>query len=404
MITVTDGYHQLETWLARTPVIGDVHPLLPLALSQTVRIVKGGDDILNEIDDVDITTQEPILILHPNSMLRERFPIFSLNGHPPIDAINRNLHCHLEYAREQLLTTHGVARAIVEDVIVHRYDVVALMLIDGLSYGDVLDWIDNAIPCFVDGPSVTYRLSEDQKNVLASVGFPSIVGSPSVFAQLNEIGYRNALGYSYWAPDSNTISDYLFKQIPTRKVVNFEAIMTELRSVAIKQPTYIQIVREGLDGLAHSKRELSRAEIDGAILAIRQDVERVIHALGRQKRRVCLYLIADHGILWKTDIDWNLLNLAGSKPRYSSAPLEENALGHAVCFERDGQVFYSFHYPYLGSRIRADDSGVHGGLSYQESLVPFAKFEVKQLWNSCLGATSLHRKIPIWTQPGLVLY
>ena len=38
--------------------------------------------------------------------------------------------------------------------------------------------------------------------------------------------------------------------------------------------------------------------------------------------------------------------------------------------------YYLYHYPYLGSRIRANDSGVHGGLSYWESIVPFVRAEV----------------------------
>lgn len=378
MVAVEDDYQQLEqTLLARTPVIGEVHPLLPLALSGSVRIVKCGDDLLSELDDVLVAPQSPTLILQHDPRLAVRFPTISLMKHPPIDAINRNMHCHLEYAREQLLTTHGVAAALTEDVTEHRYDIVVLMLIDGLSYGDVVDWIDTAIPCFVDGPSVTYRLADDQRTVLPTVGFPSIVGSPSVFSRLYDLGYKNALGYTYWEPDSNVISDYLFNQIPTHRVANFEAILTELRSFTFKQPTYVQIMREGLDGLAHSKREVSQAEIDGAIVAIRQDVERVMQVLNKHKCRLCLYLVADHGILWKTEHAWKLLDLTGSKPRYSMTRPEEGAYAHAVRYERSGQVYYSFIYPYLGNRIKADDSGVHGGLSYEESIVPFAKFEVR---------------------------
>ncbi len=377
MVEVEDGYQQLENKLTRTPVIGDVHPLLPLALSNSVRIVKCGDDVLSELDDMLVAPQTPTLILRHDLRLEARFPTISLKEHPPVDAINRNMHCHLQYAREQLLTTHGVAVTLVEDVIERRYDIVVLMLVDGLSYGDVIDWIDTAIPCFVDGPSLTYRLADDQRTVLPTVGFPSIVGSPSVFSRLHDIGYKNALGYTYWAPDSNVISDYLFRQIPTHRVANFEAILTELRSFTFKQPTYIQIMREGLDGLAHSKREMSRAEIDGAIMAIRQDIERVIQVLSKQKRRICLYLVADHGILWKTEHNWKTLDVTGSKPRYSTTRPGESAYACTVRYERSGQVYYSLTYPYLGSRIKADDSGVHGGLSYQESIVPFAKFEVR---------------------------
>jgi hypothetical protein len=377
MAAVQDDCQQLEQMLARTPVIGEVHPLLPLALSSSVRIVKCGDDLLSELDDMLAAPQSPMLILQHDHRLAARFPKVSFKKHPPIQAINRNMHHHLDYARDQLLTTLRVADALVEDVIEHRYDIVVLMLIDGLSYGDIVDWIETAMPCFVDGPSVTYRLADDQRTVLPTVGFPSIVGSPGIFSQLHDVGYRDALGYTYWAPDSNAISDCLFRQIPTRRVSNFEAILADLRSFRFKQPTYIQILREGLDGLAHSKREVSRAEIEGAISAIQQDVERVLQVLSAQKHSACLYLTADHGILWKTEHDWQTLDAAGSKPRYSTICPMESACRYAVRYERSGQVYYSFIYPYLGSRIKADDSGVHGGLSYQESIVPFAKFEVR---------------------------
>jgi hypothetical protein len=377
MVAQEDDHHQLEHVLTRTPVIGEVHPLLPLALSGSVRIVKCGDNILSELDDLLATSQSPTLILQPDPCLAVRFPKVSFKKHPPINAINCNMHYHMDYARDQLLTTQEVANALIKDVIEHRYDITVLMLIDGLSYGDVLEWIDTAIPCFVDGPSITYRLADDQRTVQPTVGFPSIVGSPGIFSRLHDIGYRNALGYTYWAPDSNVISDYLFRQIPTHQVANFEAILAKLRSFRFKRPTYIQIMREGLDGLAHSKREVSPAEIDGAILAIRQDIERVMQVLSEQKRSVCLYLVADHGILWKTEHNWKTLDVKGSKTRYSTTLPNELGYDYAVRYERSGQVYYLFTYPYLGTCIKADDSGVHGGLSYQESIVPFAKLEVR---------------------------
>lgn len=372
-----DGRKELELLLTRTPVLGDLHPLIPLALSQSVQVLKDGEDLVGQLDDQSVFPQAPLLILHHDQRLRARFPTLQLKEHPSIEDVNRNMHFHLEYAREQLLTTRKIADEIVQDVIIHRYDVVIVMLVDGLSYGDLADWSGNIRPCFVDGPSVTYQTNADKTKVIQSIGFPSIVGSPSLYSRLNPLGYRNAIGFTYWAPDSNVISDALFEHIPTRRVANFEAVLAELRAVSLKHPIYIQIVREGLDGLAHSKRELARSEIEGAILAIKQDVERLLEVLGAQRLSACLFLVADHGILWKTEHDWKLLALSGSKPRYTNSRPEEWAVEHTTRFDCDGQPYYVLHYPYLGSRIKADDSGVHGGLSYQESLVPFAKLEVK---------------------------
>lgn len=377
MVATEQEHHQLERLLNRTPVVGDVHPLLPLALPPSIHVISDDDAVMCEVDDSRSTDSSQLLILSRDPRLKMRFPNVQFNEHPPVDAINRNMHHHFDYAREHLLTNHNVAKAIVADVRSHPSDIVVLMLVDGLGYGDVLMWIPNAVPVFIDGPSITYRLSDDKQRVLPSIGFPSIVGKPTVFSRLNELGYQTALGFTYWEAESNVISDALFEQIPVCRVANFEAMLVEMRSFTFKQPTYIQIVREGLDGLAHSKREVSPVEVAGAITAIRNDIERLIHVLRKQGRSVGLYLISDHGILWKNDHRWNPLELSGSRPRYTTTRPSQDLLQHCERFERDGQAFYAFHYPHLGSRIRADDSGLHGGLSYQESIVPFAKFEVR---------------------------
>ena len=67
---------------------------------------------------------------------------------------------------------------------------------------------------------------------------------------------------------------------------------------------------------------------------------------------------------------------AGHKPRYSLKLPEDRLVEYTVKMENSGIPYYLFRYPYLGAAIRSNDSGVHGGLSYQESIVPFAKFKV----------------------------
>ncbi len=376
MISVEDNYHHLERWLSRSPVIASVHPLLPLALEKAVRIVKDGTELLRELDQYSMVLDGSILILDHDSRLLARFPQIQANEHPPIEIINRNMRFHLEYARTHLLTTRNVAQTIVDDVLKHHYEMVALVLIDGLSYGDVRDWSDTILPCFVDAPSVTYRLDKTRKIVNGEIGFASTIGSPSLFARLHDSGYTDAIGFTYWVSESNLVSDYLFERIPTRRVANFEAILRELQSIKFEQRTYLQVLREGLDGLAHSKRELSRSEIEGAITAIKNDVERLADLIKNKSRNGCIYLVADHGILWKNEHPWIVLGVPDSKPRYTENCLDETILDHCVRFERSNHAYYSFCYPYLGTKIRSDDSGVHGGLSYQESIVPFAKFEV----------------------------
>ena len=40
------------------------------------------------------------------------------------------------------------------------------------------------------------------------------------------------------------------------------------------------------------------------------------------------------------------------------------------------RTYYLYHSPYIGRRVRSNDSGIHGGLSYHESIVPFVRLEV----------------------------
>ena len=215
---------------------------------------------------------------------------------------------------------------------------------------------------------------DDEKRVVPQVGFASIINTPTLFSRLYRSGYKSAHGFTYWHPEDNQIAEAMFDGIPTQQVVNFDGILDILHSLPLINKTYLQIVREGLDGLAHSKRELAHPEIEGALKSIDQDIERLLDLLKTKSKRACIYLTADHGILWKKEHAWQLCETPNSKPRYTEARPGEALRDHAVKFEMPHHSYYSYRYPYLGAAIRANDSGVHGGLSYQESFVPLAKF------------------------------
>jgi hypothetical protein len=370
------SFEVLDRWLERTPVVVQVHPLVPLCLNQNVDIVLDADLLLQELDHHLCTETQAKMILSDNAVLKTRFPWARSLDQPPISVINQNMRYHLDYARQHLLTTHKVAAFIEDDVRLNRYQLVVLLLVDGLSYENVRNWNTNTIPCFVDGPSVTYRFHNGAKDELVrQVGFVSITNYPSIYQRLYRFGYHHARGYTYWEPKDNIIADYMFTGVPFQRVANFEAIVQQIQREVFPPYTYLQIVREGLDGLAHGKRELHRSEIDGAIQAIADDIEQLLNSLKRTGFSTCVYVTADHGVLWKNEHPWQHLRLPDSKPRYITHHTELGK-NHTVRFENGGVPYYLLCYPYLGSPIRASDSGVHGGLSYQESIVPFMKFQV----------------------------
>lgn len=372
------SFDELDHWLSRTPVIADVHPLVPLALGRGTRIMNDPDVVLGEFDSNELHNESPILILARDRELLNRFPALNVTEHPPIEKINERMADHLNYAREHLLTTHTIANFIQHDVWRRPVEVVILVLVDGLSYGDVLKWGLSVQPCFVDGPSVTYRFYEDnKKRVVETVGFASIINSPTIYERLYEIGFHHARGYTYWEPDTNAIADFMFSGLPFEKVTNFNSILVRLEEENVPSHTYIQLVRQGLDGLAHGKRELHQREVEHATLAILDDLKRLI-ALFRQKHlHTRIYVTADHGILWRNELSLKVFQpVTDSHPRFASHRPDSALEGTWVRFENSQVPYYLFRYPYIARAIPQNDSGVHGGLSYQESIVPFISIEV----------------------------
>jgi hypothetical protein len=367
--------------LRKTPVIAQVHPLVPLSFNESTRIAMGVEELYAQLDDFSARPDtDALLILDTefDSELHARFPFVRCLEHPPIDLINRNMMHHLDYAREHLLTSHKIAAFIAQDVMQQSdVDVVICLLVDGLSYGDALSWDATSIyPSFIDGPSVTYRLL-DNKQINPKVGFASIVNRPSIYDLLQRSGFSFAKGYTYWGQGTNTVSDYLFAGIPQgyRPMANFGSILRDLQAQDLESGTYLQIIRQGLDGLAHSHRELNDIEIGASIQSILDDIHQLLETIAAKNLRVRLYVTADHGILWKHQNSWQMLrDLKDAHPRYvDSRPSSENL--HFVSRFENHAPYYLVHYPYLAARIPNNDSGVHGGLSYQESIVPLAIFE-----------------------------
>lgn len=374
MITIAD----LDRLLGQTPVVGKVHPLVPLCLRNDVRIVTDGMAFRREIDLQPSHSLSPVLILDNVNMFDGCFPNIEIRERPSAEAINMRLHEHLDYAREHLITTRTIADYVVQDASQYAPQIIVLLLVDGLSYEDAVGWPCRVSPCFVDGVSVTFRQRHDD-SIMEHIGFPAIVGAPSIAQRLYGKGYTIARGYSYWDRRSgNAASDYLFRGIPTTQTMNFEAILDSIRREDFRpdELRFIQIVREGLDGLAHNKRELRPVEIEASTQAIWRDAVKLLEVLRAKSSSVRIYLTADHGVLWKHEHEFR--SIVGTKtghPRYAEGKVSESLSGLGAYMENNGSAYTLLRYPYLGRSIPSDHSGVHGGLSYQESITPLAILE-----------------------------
>jgi hypothetical protein len=344
--------------------------LAALGLPASTQLIYDEITALAMLDDPTVDLSIPVVILTNNTSLLSRFPAYEVLGEPSAQALNIALPERLMLARHLMLRNQDVPHHITEEVDRQNPPVVVMLLVDGLSYEDVRDWGWSIQPCLVDGPSVTYRL--DRTNPLQvnpNVGFAALVGTPPLAMRLRGLGFKQFRGFSYWQRGQNTVSDMLFQYIPTRRVQGFGQILAALREEPIQNGTYLQIMREGLDGLAHGKRELGQWEIDGAAQAILHDIEALLRIL---PANTLVYVTADHGMLWKHEHRFEPIPLRDSRPRYTETGISEMYQAHSSNIHG----YDVLHYPYLGAPIPTNDSGVHGGLSYQESVVPFITIKV----------------------------
>lgn len=365
--------HELKQALGRAPVMGDVHPLVPLCLPADVEVTESAEQVAERLDDLGFHSECPVLITRFDPRYRDRFLVLSASQCPSAQDINESLPNRIKDARQRLLTHRCIAERVVTDVCQKGYETVALLLIDGLSYDDVKSWPESPEPCFIDGPTITYGRTPEQA-VALEVGFAGIVGNPPLARRLTEIGIPHARGYSYWERDQNDVSRLLFQGMPLERVSGIEQALSILRSAELSG-IYLQLVREGLDGLAHGRREVTPLEIQATVEAIHEDYHHLIKLVADSQLRGAIYLTADHGILWKNVHKLVMVDNPGSRhPRYAvQAPSE---LCNVSEFTMGGKRYYVYHYPHIACQIRANDSGVHGGLSYWESFVPFVRVEV----------------------------
>jgi hypothetical protein len=370
---MTDSIEQLCQALERAPIMGRFHPLVPLCLSANVEVVVKAKTLAERLDDLASHSVRPAVITNLDPEYQDRFLVWDMPHCPIPEAIDQALPNRLDYARNHLLNHRNVADRIVFDVQQKGYQTIALLLVDGLSYDDTLEWSERPEPCFVDGPSITFA-RKSKKEIMPDVGFPAIIGNPPLARRLAETGIPHSRGYSYWDREQNDVSALLFQGVPLTRVNGINKALELLVSVDLGG-IYLQLVREGLDGLAHRRREVTTSEVQATVKAVHNDYRRLVNLLADTGLRGAVYLIADHGILWKRRHSLSLIEHCHSQhPRYTLEHPSKS--GFVSKFETRNQAFYLFHYPYLGAKIRSNDSGVHGGLSYWESIVPFVRTEV----------------------------
>ena len=288
------------------------------------------------------------------------FPTVEFPALPSIDKVNEALPNRFETTN--LCKQSDVAAEITKRIHQELPQIVVLLVFDGLSFYDVVDWeLSHATlqPCLVDGLSVT-------KNTMQK-----LIGSPVLTHRLFELGYQRRLGFSYWERATNALTDTLFSQFPPNqlhRMTTFDEVLQTIKTSEWSVHTYVQIIRAGLDGVCHFNRE--RPNVDLLLEDLKQDILLLLEILQEIGKSYRLFITADHGILWYADQDIVPLAEEKGNARYAEGTIVG---GDNVLTLKTDEGTYTV---LTGDKVitknrKVTEWGFHGGISAQESLVPF---------------------------------
>ena len=363
-MTEFDIISHLEKLIDFTPIIveGDILRLIEL---EDIIIESDIKEYVLRVDEPSLVPNERIILTGPITNYYKRWPIIHVNKRNPVNLIrfNNYLFQNFDFAQKNLFAQSQIADHIADDI---EVDMIILLLIDGLSYKD---WIDfpYVSSCFVDGPTIT------------AFGFRNIIGNPPIAYRLFNNGFKKRFGFTYWDRD-NQLTDLLFfgfePSLQLKRVSEFKEVLLGLDKLPLEQ-TYIQILINGLDYICHHHR--GRPPIK---TIAKELYERIFSDLVSQVQKMgataIIYATADHGILWKPapEENENLIVIKDDRVnthRYAKGSFLIPNARHFTCY---GKNYTSLAYPYLFKPLSRLERGVHGGISYQESVVPFVKMEV----------------------------
>jgi hypothetical protein len=160
------------------------------------------------------------------------------------------------------------------------------------------------------------------------------------------------------------------------KVNEFKEVLLALDSLPPEQ-TYVQILVNGLDAICHRHRD--RPPIKSIAKGIYENVLlRLVDYLHQMGSTAIVYASADHGILWRPEpqVGKDFILVPDDRVhthRYAKGTYLTPNTRHFTCY---GQNYSVLAHPYLFRPLSNLEWGTHGGISYQESIVPFVKLEV----------------------------
>ena len=369
---------ELLSLLDETPVIADIHPISCYYLPEDIWITDSLADVVWEMDEPDQTLPRRILITKLDKAYKGRFPYVRVEHNPFSQAFNEILSHRFDDIASHMLTQSKIAHYIISDS--ENAEVIILYLVDGLSYLRVQEtfthwpfesWAACTVyyalhPCLVDSPTVTH------------IAFPNLIGYPPLAMRLFEKGFSTRLGFSYWSRSDNLLTNRIFHGIPcVKRITDFGELIEYLRNyIQFEKRTFIQILRSGLDDYAHHQKR--RPPIEAVVADIQREFIELIALFCEIGRPAHLYLSSDHGILWRWEFEPQVIGNAPSRvnPRFGKWQDLASNSGLSYHFVIDREEYLCLNYPQLRRPLRIDEQGVHGGISFQESIVPFISVSI----------------------------
>lgn len=288
------------------------------------------------------------------------FPTVEFPALPAIDKVNEALPNRFETTN--LCKQSDVAAEITKRIHQELPQIVVLLVFDGLSFYDVVDWeLPQATlePCLVDGLSVTNSAMQ------------RLIGSPVLTHRLFELGYIRRLGFSYWDRAKNALTNMLFSEFPEtqlHRMTTFDEVLQTIKTSEWFAHTYVQIIRSGLDGVCHSNRE--RPNTKSILNDLKRDIFLILEILQETKKSFRLFITADHGILWYADQDIVPLAQERFKARYTEGTVV--GTDNVLTLNTEARPYTVLTGDKaITKKRKSTEWGFHGGISAQESLVPF---------------------------------
>ncbi|MCD4785319.1 MAG: hypothetical protein K8T10_15990 [Candidatus Eremiobacteraeota bacterium] len=353
---------ELEELLDYSPVICKMDPLSSIYL-KNIELVDD-DRFLVELDEPNFFhPPKRYLVKYPAQKLRKRFQVVELVHNPLTSEINPYLPENLDFIRQNCITNRTVSKYIKEYILKSSIqpNSIVLILVDGLSYEDVRDLECHIVPVFIDSASLT----RESFPIITDKGF-----LPTYFVKQ---GFE-LLGFNYWDIEKTELSSNIFCCFSSEQVIpvdSFENIL-QFPSIKNKHRIFIQIVTMGLDQWTHKNYE--SPPIKTFINRITERIEKLSEIIPKPGY---IFVISDHGILWKDKHQFQVIENKSKKPNPQMRYYCKNEVGRTGIPIGKEDNYWLLEYPYIRRNFRKNEWGCHGGLSFQESFVPLIIVEVK---------------------------